>query len=446
METEYTQQSIIEYAQLAQQCYNVPNETHQLPKDWEVIFAPENQGTWDTFYALYVNTVKKEVVLGIRGTDKLLNILTDTGLFVAVLKGKPIKPPDTSQVENLAKYIHHFNLNISAEELHQLGQEIKEFDKGVGTSINNWVLVLLYIAAISTGLFASNLLANPSIVLGVITAGTMASLSVSALMKLKKDTHDKLIKKLESPECRKLIEALGKSLVSFKRHFPNFDFKIVGHSLGGIIAELCAVKIGVECITFESPGALEILEQLSEYKDKPRKIVNYLSAPNIVNTLNHHPGTTYRIILPHTVGFSPIHAVNCVVQSASRVLTYASFGTVAAGKVFAVKGAVTVGKKVGLSALGTKLAGGIAGLWRDFNWVKKQHSIDNIVIYLQSSDNPQLVKMESWPWVYWKRNILKELARDFVPLQKDKAGIRNLMDEEGMREAQIKRIPEYKEA
>jgi len=32
-----------------------------------------------------------------------------------------------------------------------------------------------------------------------------------------------------------------------------------------------------------------------------------------------------------------------------------------------------------------------------------------------------------------------------VPLQKDKAGIRNLFDEEGMREARVQRIPGYKE-
>jgi hypothetical protein len=72
-------QSIAEYAQyaqLAQQCYNVPKGTHQLPSDWEAIFAPENKGTWDTFYVLYVNSVKKEVVLCIRGTEKMFNYLT----------------------------------------------------------------------------------------------------------------------------------------------------------------------------------------------------------------------------------------------------------------------------------------------------------------------------------------------------------------------------------
>jgi len=41
--------------------------------------------------------------------------------------------------------------------------------------------------------------------------------------------------------------------------------------------------------------------------------------------------------------------------------------------------------------------------------------------------------------------MLKEFGRSFLPLQNDKAGIRNLLDKEGMREAQVKRIPGYKE-
>jgi hypothetical protein len=55
--------------------------------------------------------------------------------------------------------------------------------------------------------------------------------------------------------------------------------------------------------------------------------------------------------------------------------------------------------------------------------------------------------MKSWPRVYWKNfaNTLFEFARDFVPLQKDKVGIRNIIDEEGMREAQVKRMPKYQE-
>src|ERR1051326_6312813 len=99
--------------------------------------------------------------------------------------------------------------------------------------MNNWILALLYIAAVSTGLYAANLLADVSVVL--IASGVLASLSAAALTKLKDDALHKLIKTLEGPECRKSIEALGNSLITFKKqHFPKFTFKIVGHSLGGI--------------------------------------------------------------------------------------------------------------------------------------------------------------------------------------------------------------------
>ena len=40
-------------------------------------------------------------------------------------------------------------------------------------------------------------------------------------MKLKQDANDKLIKKLEGPECRKLIEASGE-----KQHFMNLTLRL----------------------------------------------------------------------------------------------------------------------------------------------------------------------------------------------------------------------------
>lgn len=442
----YVKQKIIEYAQLAQQCYNKSEDGYQLPRNWEAIFTPENRGTWDTSYVIYANSVENEVVLSIRGTCSLFNILADTSLLAAALSGKPIVAPDTQQVEYVAKSIQHFNLNASIDELHHLGQTIRNFDKTVGSSMNNLVLSLIYIAAISTGLYCTTALANISVITAIIAGGAMASFSTAALMELKDQTYRKLVEKLEDSEHINSIEAFGNALIKFKQqNFPNFTFKIIGHSLGAVIAELCAVKIGVECITFESPGTKETLGQLAQYRNKPcNNIVNFLSAPNIINTLNHHSGTIYRVKLPHTNGsFSLIHGTNCIAQSASRVLTYSSLGMfgigISMGKDLVIKGAT----KVGLGAVGTKLTGGAAGLWRDVNWLKKQHSIDKIVNYLQSS-NPQLVEMESWPWVYWKGSLL-EFARDFVPLQKDKPGIRNLVDEEGMREAQISRIPGYRE-
>ena len=55
--------------------------------------------------------------------------------------------------------------------------------------------------------------------------------------------------------------------------------------------------------------------------------------------------------------------------------------------------------------------------------------------------------MNSWPTICdeLKDSKLVALARDFLPLQKDRPGIRNFFDENGMREAQIQRIPGYVE-
>ena len=73
-----------------------------------------------------------------------------------------------------------------------------------------------------------------------------------------------------------------------------------GHSLGAVLAELCALTDNCKAITFESPGTapfLEELESLSYGKFEAKKfdikkadITSYNAAPNQINTLHPHIG------------------------------------------------------------------------------------------------------------------------------------------------------------
>lgn len=74
-----------------------------------------------------------------------------------------------------------------------------------------------------------------------------------------------------------------------------------GHSLGAVLAELCAIEENSKAITFESPGSGPLIKELSEItynsdfdykKFDPSKvdITTYNARPNRINTLHQHVG------------------------------------------------------------------------------------------------------------------------------------------------------------
>jgi hypothetical protein len=88
-----------------------------------------------------------------------------------------------------------------------------------------------------------------------------------------------------------------------------------GHSLGAILAELAAAEFNTNAVTFESPGSRPIIQkmasgaQLKTYlANADAKVSTYNAAPNMINTVNGHVGTLYRIYPacdaggPHTLG------------------------------------------------------------------------------------------------------------------------------------------------
>ena len=73
-----------------------------------------------------------------------------------------------------------------------------------------------------------------------------------------------------------------------------------GHSLGAVLAELCAAADDTQAITFESPGTAPLIEELEDlvygdfdykkFDPSKAKITTYNTEPNSINTLHQHIG------------------------------------------------------------------------------------------------------------------------------------------------------------
>ncbi len=230
----------------------------------------------------------------------------------------------------------------------------------------------------------------------------------------------------------------------------HYKFKIIGHSLGGTMAELCAARLGVECITFESPGSLNIMQQFSNlYPKKNYDLIrSYLSAPNPINTLNTHPGHIYRMHLPHTNCFNAQYVAECLLNIVwAGSLYYLTFHSVYIGLIrnLAIK---EIARQNALRSFfisaGIKLGTNFVNWRDDIKWLESQHSIANIAQFLAGSR--AISKMHSWPTKFEepKESKVMMFSRDVVPLRKDRPGLRSLFNEDGMKEAQIEGLPDYK--
>ena len=108
---------------------------------------------------------------------------------------------------------------------------------------------------------------------------------------------------------RHLPKILEKALATVTEQ-NNYSLTVTGHSLGGWLAQLTAFiardnkkyqsKFHVKAVTFDTPGARPMLEQMNPKHDRididQLDITNYLSSPNLINACNPHVGTLYRVV------------------------------------------------------------------------------------------------------------------------------------------------------
>jgi len=493
------------YAVLCNATYAVEQreENHLLPNDWATVYSAAPQGSWGNCYAVFANEREREVVLSIRGTDNIFNWLSDLGLAVAAMKSQPLLPPGQTELERFA---HSFSQFQGALEFEEMLQDIVTMEASFGNELTSWFLSLVAVAAVTYGVYEVLGFAGFNQVLAAIGAGAAGQLSKELIKKYLESREQGIIEYLRSnPAMPRAIDNIQRNIQNSSA-FKNYRFKVIGHSLGGVMAELCAARLGIECVTFESPGSLNLIQSIQQYAQHGANhrhlIKSYLSAPNIINTLNPHAGTVYRMHLPHAdndLTNLVAHGASSLLNSAARISTYISFGSMSyafwgmqaaktaakeagkevvkevgkemakttakevgkevvketgkevakeAGKEAAksaarIAAAQTMAKRSFLTALGTKLGGDAFALWADKIWLVNQHSMKRIADFLRDG---KISQMASWPKISDELTESKLLgfARDFLPLQKDRPGIRNLLDEDGMRDAQIERIPGYR--
>lgn len=104
------------------------------------------------------------------------------------------------------------------------------------------------------------------------------------------------------PPCYKEVKNFAEKQ---RRRYHDHTIFITGHSLGAFLAELYTCEVHslgapIEAITFESTGCKEAANRMGFENLNQVKILTYLSAPNIINTLYGHLGTIRRAYILHT--------------------------------------------------------------------------------------------------------------------------------------------------
>jgi pimeloyl-ACP methyl ester carboxylesterase len=83
------------------------------------------------------------------------------------------------------------------------------------------------------------------------------------------------------------------------KQLDGYSVVFVGHSLGALHAQLLAYQFNTTAITFDGPGAYELLKKKAQGaaldEGRLKKLRSYLSRPNYVNTAGKHVGERIRI-------------------------------------------------------------------------------------------------------------------------------------------------------
>lgn len=84
------------------------------------------------------------------------------------------------------------------------------------------------------------------------------------------------------------------------QQYPGSSFSQTGHSLGAILAELVSMSTETPATTFDSPGSLDMAEQIFERGDycaNHTDLINsYLADRNVYNSINGHAGTVHLLL------------------------------------------------------------------------------------------------------------------------------------------------------
>lgn len=232
----------------------------------------------------------------------------------------------------------------------------------------------------------------------------------------------------------------------------NFNITYVGHSLGAVHATLIACLRKGVAITLESPGVAPLIERNIRFIEGAReaRIINFLSAPNVINTLHPQVGQSFRVYTDHVEDLSYNHAAKCILGSVKRT----------AASVAAVTTTLATGGSTVL-ATASVVASGIATTTDRISnhfiikaidyltWLHRQHSAKNLYQALHQDEGyyPKIARIESWPNLTMAYPFLlgttTSTLNTWVPFHADVEGLHTLFDENRLLEQRLQNIPGY---
>jgi hypothetical protein len=208
-----------DYAKMCEAVYHIPGIRFpmiehigfHLPQNWHLVdrFEPENG--FGTFFAIFANEDVKEVVLAIRGTDNFYNTIDDAMLGFGRMTGNRNELLGQRYVEEAAQQVCTGLIFDACKDSTDELSAIRE-------DVTNWFIKLLLKA------------------LTLIMGPTSAPLAALLSNYFGTDLNGRVV----ASNNPKRLNQLSKTIAD---KYPGYGLKIVGHSLGGCMAILCATAI-----------------------------------------------------------------------------------------------------------------------------------------------------------------------------------------------------------
>ena len=238
-------------AELAQQCHHAkPNQ--RLPDGWTCSY--QSTAHWGTTYSLFGSEKDKAVICAVSGAENLLQLLTD--------------PAAVRRLNNVTLESSHSTSKTAETNLMHggvIGNVVAKLNHHFGEPLQALVMAQLISVAVESGLISVHDAAvHPSIAslaVGFVyytTTDPPDSLASATLETAKIYATKKMQTAVNEEENYAVFSEMRKMAAT---HWPGHTLSLVGYSLGAPVAELFSAALGVQCITFESPGLpLDILD------------------------------------------------------------------------------------------------------------------------------------------------------------------------------------------
>ena len=237
-------------AELAQQCHRA-KPSQRLPDGWTC--SHQSTAHWGTTYSLFGSEKDKAVVCAVSGAENLLQLLTD--------------PTAVRRLNNVTLETSHSTSNAAeTNPMHggEIDNVVAKLNHHLGEPLQALVMAQLISVAVESGLISVHDAAvHPSIAslaVGFVyytTTDPPDSLARATLETAKIYATQKMKTAVDEEENCAVLTDMRKMAAT---HWPGHTLSLVGYSLGAPVAELFSVVLGVQCITFESPGLpLDIL-------------------------------------------------------------------------------------------------------------------------------------------------------------------------------------------